>query len=233
MPVTKVLIANRGEISCRAQVRCGGGGRPSSGGRRHVSQPACPHACHRPAPTLTRTLPPPHPQRACAKLGLGCVAVFTEPDALSLHVLQAPESVCLGTGPKEYLNADRLLEVAKESGAPAPAPAGTPRRATALRLPLPACSVGQHWRRAALPPTHTCAPPSLPAAGCDAVFPGYGFLSESTDFSAQCEAAGMAFIGPTAGALPRPAARRRAGALPGRLPPPRPCPAPVDSPTLL
>lgn len=104
--ISKVLIANRGEISCRAQ-------------------------------------------RACKKLGLGCVAVFTEPDALSLHVLGAPESVCLGASPKEYLNATRLIEVAKETG-------------------------------------------------CDAVFPGYGFLSESTDFSALCEDNGIAFIGPTA-----------------------------------
>jgi hypothetical protein len=73
--VTKVLIANRGEIACRAQ-------------------------------------------RACKKLGLGCVAVFTEPDALSLHVLQAPESVCLGPSPKEYLNAAKLIEVAQSTGEP-------------------------------------------------------------------------------------------------------------------
>jgi len=44
------------------------------------------------------------------------VAVFTEPDAVSLHVLGAPESVFLGASPKEYLNADRLIEVAKETG---------------------------------------------------------------------------------------------------------------------
>ena len=55
-------------------------------------------------------------QRACEKLGIGCTAVFTEPDALSLHVLQAPESVCLGASPKEYLNAEKLIEVAKSTG---------------------------------------------------------------------------------------------------------------------
>ncbi|PSC69627.1 urea carboxylase [Micractinium conductrix] len=104
--ISKVLIANRGEISVRAQ-------------------------------------------RACKKLGIGCVAVYTEPDALSLHVLQAPESVCLGAAPKEYLNAARILEVAKSTG-------------------------------------------------CDAVFPGYGFLSENTEFSAMCEDNGIAFLGPTA-----------------------------------
>lgn len=72
-PITKLLVANRGEISCRAQ-------------------------------------------RACKKLGMPCVAVFTDPDALSLHVLQAEESVCLGASPKEYLNAGKLIEVAKSTG---------------------------------------------------------------------------------------------------------------------
>ena len=37
--------------------------------------------------------------------------------------------------------------------------------------------------------------------GADAVHPGYGFLSENTDFSAQCEAAGLTFIGPPAAAI--------------------------------
>ena len=34
--------------------------------------------------------------------------------------------------------------------------------------------------------------------GAQAVHPGYGFLSENTDFAARCEAAGIAFIGPKA-----------------------------------
>lgn len=34
-------------------------------------------------------------------------------------------------------------------------------------------------------------------AGCDALHPGYGFLSESPDFAAAVEAAGMIFVGPT------------------------------------
>jgi len=34
--------------------------------------------------------------------------------------------------------------------------------------------------------------------GCDAIHPGYGFLSENADFVRRCETAGIAFIGPRA-----------------------------------
>lgn len=38
-------------------------------------------------------------------------------------------------------------------------------------------------------------------AGCDAIHPGYGFLSENSDFAAACAAAKVIFIGPPASAI--------------------------------
>lgn len=134
--ISKVLIANRGEISCRAQV---GLGQVQTAGLAECSEGTAPLACmyagmhtfaaHPHALPLPQRMSqlravnnskalcrPYLVQRACKKLGLDCVAVFTEPDALSLHVLGTPESVCLGASPKEYLNAARLIEVAKETG---------------------------------------------------------------------------------------------------------------------
>ena len=39
-----------------------------------------------------------------------------------------------------------------------------------------------------------------PGAGCDAIHPGYGFLSERADLARLCEEEGVIFIGPTAAA---------------------------------
>jgi len=103
----KILIANRGAITCR----------------------------------ILRTL---------RELKVKGVAVYSQADAASLHILQADEAHCLGEGAAAgtYLAVDKLLAVAKSSGA-------------------------------------------------TAIHPGYGFLSENAAFAEACEAAGIAFIGPT------------------------------------
>ncbi|KAK9808039.1 hypothetical protein WJX73_007706 [Symbiochloris irregularis] len=90
--------------------------------------------------------------RSCKALGLTPVVVYTEPDALSLHVLEAEVKACLGPSPRDYTNAAKLLEVAK-------------------------------------------------AQQCVAVHPGYGFLSENAEFVEACEAAGLAFLGPTSATM--------------------------------
>ncbi len=50
-------------------------------------------------------------------------------------------------------------------------------------------------------------------SGAEAVHPGYGFLSENTEFAAACEAAGIVFIGPSADAIRRMGLKHEAKAL--------------------
>ncbi|MES2922591.1 MAG: urea carboxylase [Verrucomicrobiota bacterium] len=88
--------------------------------------------------------------RTFKKLGYQSIAVYSEPDSGSPHVDLADESHPLGPGPvsESYLLKEKLVEIARSSGA-------------------------------------------------KAVFPGYGLLSENTDFARMCEDAGVKWMGPT------------------------------------
>ncbi len=57
--------------------------------------------------------------RACQELGLGSVAVFSEPDEFSPHVLLADEAVPIGPAEasRSYLDAEALVRAARQTGA--------------------------------------------------------------------------------------------------------------------
>ncbi len=57
--------------------------------------------------------------RACRELGLQTVAVYSEADRQALHVRYADEAYCIGEAPSRdsYLRMDKILEVARKSGA--------------------------------------------------------------------------------------------------------------------
>ncbi|WP_028117879.1 acetyl/propionyl/methylcrotonyl-CoA carboxylase subunit alpha [Ferrimonas senticii] len=109
--LTKVLVANRGEIACRVMA-------------------------------------------TCQELGIATVAVYSDADINAQHVQQADEALYLGAAEAKhsYLDVDKILAVAKQ-------------------------------------------------AGCDAIHPGYGFLSENPTLARACGEHGIAFIGPSAEAI--------------------------------
>src|SRR2546423_1582022 len=57
----------------------------------------------------------------CREMGIGTVAVYSEADRNALHVREANEAYCIGPAlaAQSYLNIDRIIEVAKKSGAQA------------------------------------------------------------------------------------------------------------------
>lgn len=88
-------------------------------------------------------------ERTLARMGVASVAVYSQADRDSLHVTGADEAVCLGEGTvaQTYLDADKVVDACKSTGA-------------------------------------------------QAVFPGYGFLSENAEFAERLASEGIAFIGP-------------------------------------
>jgi acetyl-CoA carboxylase biotin carboxylase subunit len=59
--------------------------------------------------------------RACRELGIRTVAVFSEADRFALHLRYADEAYCIGPAParESYLCIERILDVARHSGADA------------------------------------------------------------------------------------------------------------------
>ncbi|NYZ24258.1 acetyl-CoA carboxylase biotin carboxylase subunit [Azospirillum oleiclasticum] len=88
--------------------------------------------------------------RACRKLGLETVAVYSTADDGAAHTWAADHAVRIGPPPPRdsYLKAETLVEVAKRTG-------------------------------------------------CDALYPGYGFLSEKPQMPALCAGNGLTFVGPS------------------------------------
>jgi acetyl-CoA carboxylase biotin carboxylase subunit len=59
--------------------------------------------------------------RACREMGIHTVAVFSEADRTALHTRYSDEAYCIGPPPAQesYLDIDRIIEVARKSGAQA------------------------------------------------------------------------------------------------------------------
>ena len=87
--------------------------------------------------------------RACREMNIKTVAVYSEADKNALHVRMADEAYLIGAPPssESYLRWDKIIEVAKQSGA-------------------------------------------------EAIHPGYGFLSENSEFVREVVANNITFIGP-------------------------------------
>ena len=141
---------------------------------------------------------------SCQQLGLTPVMVYTEPDALSLHVLEAEATVCLGASPQDYTSIAKLVDAAVSTGyTPSSRHSGHPGNsfedvAFLQRSLQPAACLAPavlhmellHGGACPFTGTHVCR--------CVACHPGYGFLSENADFLSALEERGLAFLGPTA-----------------------------------
>ncbi len=91
--------------------------------------------------------------RALDELGVASVAVYSELDRDALHVVRAGEAYNLGDGPaaENYLSIEKILDVAKRSGAEASIPGTgswrrTPRSRRPARTPGSCSSVRRRAR---------------------------------------------------------------------------------------
>ena len=89
--------------------------------------------------------------KTASQYGIRTTTLYTDPDRHSQHALSSPFAVNLGST-DQYLNGERIIQVAREQG-------------------------------------------------CQAIHPGYGFLSENAAFARACTEAGVKFIGPPASAI--------------------------------
>ncbi|KAJ8418835.1 hypothetical protein AAFF_G00003340 [Aldrovandia affinis] len=92
--------------------------------------------------------------RTAKKMGVRSVAVYSEADRHAMHVAMADEAYHIGPAASQqsYLSMEKVMDVAKKSGA-------------------------------------------------QAIHPGYGFLSENTEFAELCKQEGIIFIGPPSSAI--------------------------------
>jgi acetyl-CoA carboxylase, biotin carboxylase subunit len=92
--------------------------------------------------------------RSCHEMGIETVAIYSDVDRTSPHVLKATEAYCVGPAPSSdsYLNVEKVLDIINKSGA-------------------------------------------------DAVHPGYGFLSENSQFAETITKMGVKWIGPPTNAI--------------------------------
>ena len=59
--------------------------------------------------------------RSCREMGITTVAVFSEADRAAMHVRYADEAYFIGPSPSKesYLNVEKIIKAARESGADA------------------------------------------------------------------------------------------------------------------
>ena len=111
--------------------------------------------------------------RTLREMGISSVAVYSEAYREALHVRRADEAFLLGPGPatESYLKIDKLIEVAKESGAEAIHPgygflAENPNLARACDAMQPSHSRVTEIASAISSFTFAGSAPSLMAAWC-------------------------------------------------------------------